>query len=941
MAKAKPKAALTPAPVTSATPADPATLARVHTLREQLHKHNYKYYVEAAPEISDAEFDRLLDELTALEKKHPELISPDSPTQRVGGQPIAAFHSVAHMVPMLSIDKCTTADEIRDFDTRLRKSADGSVVRYTVEPKIDGTAISLIYRNGVLEVAATRGDGKTGDDVTHNAKTIGTIPLRLNGPKPPALFEARGEIYMTKKEFEAFNAKLPAADKAANPRNLAAGTLKLLDPRICAERPLRFIAYSVGGLEGVELDTQVEVLAQLKQFGFVVNPETKVFDKIDDVIAHCESFLERRHSLDYEIDGLVIKLDDLSYRERLGSTAKHVRWAMAYKFKAEPGQTKVLDIEIHVGKAGEQTPVARVAPVQLAGTTVQYATLHNAAMLREKDVRIGDTVVMVKRGDIIPHIEFVVKEARTGDEKPFQFPEKCPSCGSPTKLNDTGNGYLCTNTDTCPAQLSRRVMKFAMRERMDISGLGEEMAAALVDSGLVKGVADLYKLTHKDLRTLEKVGDTSAQNLLDGINASKDRGLGRLLAGLSIPNLGETFGPVLAKALPSIEQILAASKEELSRIEGFGPKRAESVYNYFHSPSGEKLLADLRVAGVKLTEDVKASTQPQIFAGKTIVVTGSLVNYDRKGIETLIAELGGKPGSGVSKNTDILIVGTQASNRASSSKEDKARELGIKVLTEDEFETMVNELKQKTPAPVVAPAPVVTPAPQPVGDSIARAHQIVVTSAATTTTPATSGGSIFKDKVVVVTGEMENYDRKQIAALIEKHGGTVGSSVTKATNLVIAGEDAGAKLEKAKQMGIEVISEQEFEKMLAAPPAVAPTPALAPAPAPVQASPPVQKTATTPAPIPTPAPAPTAKGGALAGMTVVATGTMVHYDRKGIDAAIVAHGGTVGSSVTKKTDLLISGTQAANRSTSSKEDKARELGVKVVTEDEFREMIGA
>jgi DNA ligase (NAD+) len=659
--------------------------ARIAELRRQIDRHNYLYYVEAAPEISDKEFDRLLDELVALEKAHPELVTPDSPTQRVGGAPIAGFKTVAHRVPMLSIDKCTNADELREFDVRLRKLVGSRPVRYVVEPKIDGVAISLTYVNGVLEAGVTRGDGERGDDVTHNLKTIGGVPLRLNAASPPPLFEARGEIYMTKADFATLNEQYRAAGEkvAANPRNFTAGSLKLLDPRECAKRKLRLFAYSTGAVEGLELTTHEQVLETLKAFGFPVNPEVKSFDDIAGVIEHCEQWAERRSSMPYDLDGLVIKLNDLKLRDRVGATAKHVRWACAYKFEAEEGITKILDIEISVGKYGEQTPVARLAPVQLAQTTVQYASLHNAAQVKAKDIRVGDMAVVVKRGDIIPHVEHVLPESRTGAEKPFDFPKTCPACGSPTKLNDTNTTYLCTNTATCPAQLQGRLESFAKRERMDIAAIGEKLAASLVKSGLVKKVTDLYRLNEEQLVELDRMGKKSAQNLLAGIEASKSRGLGRLLAALSIPNVGETMGPLLAKAFPSLDKLLAASKEELAGVAGFGPTRAESVWGFLHSPAGQELVADLRAAGVKLTEDV-VEPVGDALAGKTVVVTGTLSKYKRSEIEELIERHGGKAGSSVSKNTSYLVAGEDAGSKLA-----KAKSLGVPVLDEDAFLRMI------------------------------------------------------------------------------------------------------------------------------------------------------------------------------------------------------------------------------------------------------------
>jgi DNA ligase (NAD+) len=517
----------------TATTSSPA--ARIAELRKQIEHHDYKYYVEASPEISDQQYDQLLKELQGLEAEHPELKSADSPTQRVGGQPVDALSAVTHREPMLSIDNTYSPDDLREFDNRIRKLVGRQPVRYVVEPKIDGVAISLTYRDGVLELGATRGDGERGDDVTHNLKTVGGVPLRLRTDKPPALFEVRGEVYMSKADFARINERnRERGEKVyANPRNLAAGSVRMLDPREVASRRLRLLAYATAGVEGLRSHT--ESLEMLKEFGFPT-PEVKAFGTIDEVIAHCqewekedENTVARRFSLPYDIDGLVIKLDNLEQRKKLGSTARHVRWATAFKFAAEEGITKILEVVIHVGKYGEQTPVLTLQPVQLGGTTVTHASMHNYAQMKQRDVRIGDTAVIVKRGEIIPYLENVLPELRTGAEKPYEFPKKCPVCGAPTKLNENANGMVCTGTLTCAAQLQGRIESFAKRERMDIAGLGEEMALALVNSGLVKKVTDLYKLTEEKLLTLERVGKKSAQNLLAGINGSKERGLARLL----------------------------------------------------------------------------------------------------------------------------------------------------------------------------------------------------------------------------------------------------------------------------------------------------------------------------------------------------------------------------------------------------------------------------
>ena len=771
-----------------ATASSPST-DRIDELRQQINRHNHLYYAEAGPVISDTEFDFLLKELQALEAKHPERITPDSPTQRVGGEPIPEFRSVKHREPMLSIDNAYDVAELREFDARLRKLIPGEKVRYVVEPKIDGVAISLTYVNGLLDVGVTRGDGEKGEDVTHNVRTIGGVPLRLETPTPPKLFEARGEVYMTKGDFARLNEQNRTAGKKthANPRNLAAGTLKLLDPRECAKRKLCLLAYSLGAHEGIKIRSQTEALDTLRKFGFPVSNEIKPAETIDDVIACVATWADRRFSLPFDIDGLVIKLDDLDQRRRLGATAKHVRWAIAFKFPAEEGITKILDIVIHVGKYGEQTPVATLAPVQLSQTTVQHASLHNSAQVQQKDIRIGDMAVVVKRGEIIPYVERILPEARTGSETPFVFPAKCPVCGTPTKPNENANGFVCPATETCPKQLEGRIESFAKRERMDIAGLGESMCEALVAAGLVKGVADLYELTEEKLLTLDRVGKKSAQNLLAGIEASKPRGLGRLLGALSIPNVGEQMGPLLARAFPSIDALLAASESQLAGVEGFGPVRAVSIRKYFHGPAGQTLIARLRAAGVKLTEDV-VTGGPGVLSGKTLVATGVLVNYDRLGIERRITELGGKAGSSVSKNTDYVIAGDKA-----GSKLKKAQQLGVPVLSETEFDELIRTLEANAP---VASAPILAPAP------------------VTPVTPPAPATSALAGQTVVVTGTLERHDRKRAEALVEQHGGKVSSSVTKATTLVVVGSDAGSKLEKAKQLGIRVLSESEFEAMI-------------------------------------------------------------------------------------------------------------------------------
>jgi DNA ligase (NAD+) len=675
--------AKTAVPTTS--PAD-----RAAELRKQLDHHNHLYYVEVAPVISDREFDKLLQELTDIEKKHPELVTPDSPTQRVGGAPIPGFEKVTHKVPMLSIENSYDDNDLRKFDADVRKALGAkATVEYVVELKIDGVSMSITYEDGKLAFSATRGSGGVGDNVTNNLKTIAAIPLKLAG-KAPRVFEARGEVYMTKTEFARVNKEeaKKRGEPHKNPRNLTAGTLKLLDPKECAKRKMTFFAYGTGAMDGITIKSQTELMAALKEFGFPVNPHTKVCKTIDEVIAYCTEWKDKRKTLDYETDGMVIKVNDFAQREKLGFTAKVPRWAKAYKYEPEQGTTKLGAVVFHIGKFGELTPVATFdPPVDLSGSTITHASMHNASWVAEKDVRIGDTVVIEKKGEIIPQVVDVIKTDRKGTEKVIVWPDKCPKCGGPVEKEETGTSYnfICANTGLCPGQLAKRIEGFARRTRMDIEGLGREVSIQLVDSELVKSVTDIYRLTKKQLLTLEKFGDLKAQNLLDGIAASKDRGLARLLPALTIYMVGEAMAELLVEEFPHIDAIIVAKPEELAKVKGFGPKRAQFIREYFDSEAGKKVVAELKELGVKITHDKKAAPAGGLpLAGKTIVVTGTLVNYDRVTIEQAIKDHGGKASGSVSKKTDFLLLGDSP-----GSKLDKAKTLGVKIINEDEFRKMI------------------------------------------------------------------------------------------------------------------------------------------------------------------------------------------------------------------------------------------------------------
>jgi DNA ligase (NAD+) len=665
-----------------------ASARRAEELRRLLDHHNYLYYVKARPEISDKEFDALLKELEALEKAHPALITPDSPTQRVGGQPVVGFVTVKHRQPMLSIDNTYNADELREFDRRVRKLIPGEPVEYVVELKIDGVAISLTYEQGLFKVGATRGDGERGDDVTHNLRTIRELPLRLRSPQPPALFEARGEVYMTRAELARLNRDRIAKnlEPFANPRNSAAGSLKLLDPRLSAERRLRLFVYSLGAVEGVAVKTHWEALQLLREYGFPLNPDTARFDNIDAVLEHCSSWAERRHDLPYETDGMVIKVNDLGQQRRLGATSKAPRWVVAFKYAAEQALTKLLKVEVQVGKTGILTPVAHLEPVKLAGTTVSRASLHNADEIARKDIRVGDMVLVEKAGEIIPYVIRSEPAARTGEEKLFHFPKKCPVCGAPVEREEGGAYFRCTGP-ACPAQLKERLRFFAHRNAMDIEGLGTALVDQLVDGGLVRSIPDLYRLTLEQLLQLERVGKKSAQNLLDGIAASKERGLTRVLTGLGIRHVGEHVADLLAQEFGSMDQLMHATAERLAQVEGIGQERAESIHKFFQSSAGKKTLEDLQALGLKLTEEPRpspAAVGGKDLSGKTFVVTGTLARYSRDEIEGLIKKLGGKSTGSVSKKTDYVVAGEKA-----GSKLDKAKELGVPVLTEEEFDKLI------------------------------------------------------------------------------------------------------------------------------------------------------------------------------------------------------------------------------------------------------------
>ncbi len=659
---------------------------RIERLRREIRRHDHLYYVLSAPEIDDRQYDALFAELKDLEAAHPELVAADSPTQRVSGRPLDAFSTVRHAVPMLSIDNTYSADELRAFDERIRRQLETSEYDYVVELKIDGLAVSLRYEHGRLVTGATRGDGEVGDDVTANIRTIKPIPLSLfDGGAVPAVLEVRGEVYMPTRSFIELNRMRTEAGEPAfaNPRNAAAGSLKLLDARITATRNLAFFAYATGEVSQPLAREHDRTLTQLQALGLPVNPHIQRAKNIDEVIEICLAWGPKRFELDYQTDGMVVKVNRYDQRDILGATGRAPRWCIAYKFPAERAETVVESIAVQVGKSGALTPVANLKPVSLSGTTVKRASLHNFDEMRRLDVRIGDTVVIEKAGEIIPQVVEVKTERRPPGTKPFEVPKRCPVCDSEVVKDEAGVYVRCPNPQ-CSGQLKERLRYFAGRGQMDIERLGASLIEQLVDRGLVQGFADLYRLRKEDLAALERMGEKSAQNVLDGIEDSKTRPLWRFLAALGIRHVGGQSAQVLAEHFGSLTALREASREELEAIDQIGPVMAESIYDYFREPRHQAVIDDLLAAGVQPRAEA-GRARTGAFSGKTVVVTGSLENFTRQQAQQAIKDAGGKASSSVSKKTDFVVAGAEP-----GSKLDKARELGVAVIDERQFMEMLS-----------------------------------------------------------------------------------------------------------------------------------------------------------------------------------------------------------------------------------------------------------
>lgn len=663
---------------------------RIEQLRNEINYHNYRYYCLNAPVISDAEYDKLFRELKELEEKFPYLITPDSPTQRVGAEPLKEFKKANHKTPMLSLDDAFSHEEIIEFDKKVKRflGIDENIeIEYTVEPKFDGVSVEIVYENGILINAITRGDGITGEDITNNVKTIKTVPLRfLEAKFPiPKRIDVRAEVIITKKEFLKLNKEQEEKGKIvfANPRNAAAGSLRQLDPRVTAERKLSAFTWGIGYKEGIDFKTHEEILNTLEKWGFRIPPYRKVAKGVDEIIAGLELIESKRHNLEYEIDGAVIKVNSLSFQEKLGWKTRSPRWAIAYKFPPEQATTKVKDIIVSVGRVGTLTPVAILEPVEIGGVTVSRATLHNIDEIKRKDVRIGDYVFVQRAGDVIPEVVKSIPEKRTGNEKNFEMPARCPVCGSEVYRPEGEVAYYCPNI-SCAAQIKEKIFHYASRPAMNIDGLGRKLIDQLVDKKIVKDISDIYSLTEETLASLERMGEKSASNLISAIENSKNTTFSRFLYALGIRYVGEFTAKLLANHFKDIPELKNTTEEELLEIEGIGPEISQSITKFFRDPNNIKTIEKILSAGVTPAPERKGKEGP--LKGKTFIFTGALKSMTRAEAQKLVETSGGKAVSSVSKKVDFVVVGEEP-----GSKYEKAKELGLKIINEDEFLKMVGQ----------------------------------------------------------------------------------------------------------------------------------------------------------------------------------------------------------------------------------------------------------
>ncbi len=654
-------------------------LKEIEELREELREHNRRYYVEDAPSISDYEYDMLMRRLKELEREHPELITPDSPTQRVGGAAVSAFAPVTHEVQMDSLQDVFSFEELSEFDSRVKAVSDSA--EYVVELKIDGLSVSVEYRDGVLFRGVTRGDGITGEDVTHNILTIKNLPKKIENA--PSRLVVRGEVYMPRESFARLNEEREARGETtfANPRNAAAGSLRQLDSEIARERGLDIIIFNLQLCEGKEFSTHTETLDYLKSLGFNVSPYYSTFNTVEAAFSEVLRLGEMRDSLPFQIDGAVLKVNDISERQAIGRTTKFPKWAAAYKYPPEQKETKLLDIVIQVGRTGVLTPNAVLEPVHVAGVTVSRATLHNRDFIREKGVLIGDTVVIQKAGDIIPEVVRAVESKRTGEEKEFRMPDFCPACGAPVFSDEGEAAVRCVNTE-CPAQRLRHIIHFASRDAMDIDGLGPAVVEQLLEGGFISDAADLYSLDAQKIAEIERMGKKSAENLINAIEKTKENDLSRLLFALGIRHVGQKAGKVLSVQFKTLDAVLSASEDDLKKIHDVGDAVATSIKRWWNMESSREFVEKLRLAGVNMESKIEIGSA---FEGKTFVLTGALTKFTRSEAEEKIEALGGKASSSVSKKTSFVVAGENAGSKLT-----KAQSLGVPVITEDEFLEMLD-----------------------------------------------------------------------------------------------------------------------------------------------------------------------------------------------------------------------------------------------------------
>ncbi len=663
-------------------------LKKIEELREKIRYHNYRYYVLDDPTVADAEYDQLMKELADWETEYPQYINSSSPTQRVGLEPVSEFSKVTHIAPMSSLANAFSSEELRAFDQRIKKLIPQQKLEYVVELKIDGLAVALVYENGIFARGATRGDGITGEEITSNLRTVKTIPLKLFGEEIPSSIEVYGEVYMKKSDFKRLNEERMKNGESifANPRNAAAGSVRQLDPRITAQRYLDTFIYRATFPEGNKFNTHMEALNYLKKIGFKVNPHIKLCQGIEEAINYCLQWIEKKEELDYEIDGMVIKVNSLRAREELGSTTRSPRWAIANKFPAQQTTTKICDIIVQVGRTGALTPVAILDPVRISGSVVQRATLHNEDEITRKDIRIGDTVLIQKAGEIIPEVVKVIKEKRTGKEKEFVMPVQCPVCGAKV-FRSEGEVVSRCNSLTCTAQVKEGIRHFASRNAMDIEGLGPAIIDQLVEKNLIKDISDLYFLKRDDLISLERMAEKSVDNLLNAIKTSKKKSLANSIYGLGIRYVGVHTSEVITRYYSTLDKFIKASLEELIEINEVGPKIAESIILFFKEKENLAIIERLRRAGLNFSqEEEKARKEKvvQILAGKQFVLTGTLKDFTRTQSKEIISELGGRVTGSVSKKTDYVVAGEDP-----GSKYQKAQKLGVTIINEEEFKKIL------------------------------------------------------------------------------------------------------------------------------------------------------------------------------------------------------------------------------------------------------------